>query len=139
MFIFFKKMYSQIDERGVLETLKNKISWLPNIVGKFLHKDFLKHFLSRFCNSVVVSLWVSWKKSKKSLNFCFCHYQVFSKSPRGNRKLSKESYALKVRANWITCLNRLPLILSSILENQVNLCHQGRMSSLNMSDASIKF
>ena len=44
MFIFFKKMYSQIDERGVLETLKNKISWLPNIVGKFLHKDFFKTF-----------------------------------------------------------------------------------------------
>ena len=138
MFIFFKKMYSQIDERGILETLKNKISWLPNIVGKFLHKDFFKTFskwILQFRGGISEFL----EKSKKSLNFCFCHYQVFSKSPRGNRKLSKESYALKVRANWITCLNRLPLILSSILENQVNLCHQGRMSSLNMSDASIKF
>ena len=37
-------MYPQIDKRGVLETLKNKSSWLPNIVGKFLHKDFSKTF-----------------------------------------------------------------------------------------------
>ena len=45
-------------------------------------------------------MWVSWKNSKNSLNFCFYHYQLCSKSPTRNRNL-------KVCANWITCSNSL--------------------------------
>ena len=36
-------------------------------------------------------------------------------------------------------LNQLSLILSSVFENQVNFCSQGRMPFLNMSDASLEF
>ena len=33
----------------------------------------------------------------------------------------------------------MSLIFSSVLENQVNLCYQGKMLFLNMSDASLVF
>ena len=99
---------------------------LLNHVGKILTELF-KNFVNGFYNSVVKSLWVSWKNSKNSLNFCFYHYQLCSKSPTRNRNL-------KVCANWITCSNSLSLILSSVLENQVNLCYEDRKTFSNMSD-----
>ena len=65
LFIFFPmiilKMYSQNDETGILEVLENKISFAAQLWWEDLYRILQKNFCV-FYNSVVVSLWVSWKK-----------------------------------------------------------------------------
>ena len=55
------KMYSQNDETGILEVLENKISFAAQLWWEDLYRILQKNFCV-FYNSVVVSLWVSWKK-----------------------------------------------------------------------------
>ena len=74
-FIFCKKMYSQNYETGVLEVLQINLFCCPTMVGRPL-QNFSVHF----------TIW-EWHiynllengKTKKSLNFCFYHHQVFSR------------------------------------------------------------
>ena len=131
MFIFFQKMYSQNDKTGILEALENKIffaaetSWdLYRIVEK------LSLWILKLTGSISVSFLK--KKSKK--------YQVLSKSTRGNRNCKRVIYHEGMFKMYVqTCLNQFPLILLSVLQNQINLCNQDRVHFLNMLDTSLEY
>ena len=56
MFIFFKKMYSQNGETGILEVLENKIFFAAQPWWEDLLQNPLKIFSMGFYNLVVVSL-----------------------------------------------------------------------------------
>ena len=63
-------------------------SLLPNHGGK----TFTKIFKNPLHGFYIIEWWhlcefIENKNNKKSINFSLYHYQVFSKSPRGNRKL----------------------------------------------------
>ena len=67
-------MYSQNDETGILEVLENKISFAAQLWWEDLYRILQKKFCV-FYNSVVVHCEFLEKKSNKSQNFYFYHYQ----------------------------------------------------------------
>ena len=79
---------------------------LPGYGGQTFTKIFTWIFRG-FYNSVIFVE----KKSKKPLNFCFYHYRLFSKPPRGNKKLLTRAIYHKGIFKPVTCLNWLPQIL----------------------------
>ena len=85
-------IYSKNDETG-------GISPLPNH-GGYAFTIFLKIFKIHSVDFTICwwQLCQFFKnyKSKTFLNFPFCHYQVFSKSTRGNERLQKEQYTIEV-------------------------------------------
>ena len=81
--MFALKMYSQNDKNDVLDSMQQNFLSCPNL--KIFSMDFTIQwwYLCEFLEKKK-------KKSNKSQNFCFYHYQVFPKSQRGNRKLKKK-------------------------------------------------
>ena len=96
--IFFKNIYFQNDETGILEVLEIKIFfavWWEGLHIFFLNFSLLiLKFSGRTCGSFLRK-----KREKNRWISVSNHYLVFSKSLRGNRKLWNEQYIIKVFAN----------------------------------------
>ena len=144
MFIFLpmfymKNIFTECWNRHFRGSRKQNFLGSPTMVRKPLQNSLQ----NCFCVDFVIQWWYLREfletKSCKSLNLFFYHYQFSSMSQRGNRKLQKEYYAIKVCANLITCLNQLSLIFSLVLEHQVNLSYQGKMPFFNILGASLEF
>ena len=82
MFIFLEMIYSKNEETGGISSLPNHGGWAFTNVLK-IFKIIL--WISQFVHGI--SKFFRNHKSKKSLNFPFRHYQMFSKSTRGNERL----------------------------------------------------
>ena len=96
---FLKMMYSH--RKQVFLTFSRNQNFLhcPTMIDSLLHLFLKIIWILHFCSNVSVSFM---KKSKNSLNFSLYHYQGYSKSQRGVKK---------VHANWLTCLDWLSLKL----------------------------